>query len=39
LVPFDRDANFVGREDVITQTDDAFEKSRRVALSGIGGVG
>ncbi len=39
LVPFDRDANFVGREDVITQIDGAFEKSRRVALSGIGGVG
>ena len=39
LVPFDRDVNFVGREDVIAQIDGAFEKSGRVALSGIGGVG
>lgn len=39
MVPFDRDVNFIGRENLITQIDNAFEQSRRVALSGIGGVG
>lgn len=38
-VSFDRDRNFIGREDIITRVDEAFATSGRVALSGIGGVG
>jgi hypothetical protein len=39
LIPFDQDAQFVGREDIITIIDRKLEINRRVALSGIGGVG
>ena len=39
LVPFERDRNFVGRSDLISEIDEKFGKCRRVALSGIGGVG
>jgi hypothetical protein len=38
-VPFDRDAKFIGREDIIKEIDRKFEVQRRVALAGIGGVG
>ena len=38
-VPFERDLNFIGREDIITEIDRKFEVQRRVALTGIGGVG
>jgi len=42
LIPFARDDDFVGREDVITKIDQTFSKCqnvRRAALSGLGGVG
>ncbi|KAI9858313.1 MAG: hypothetical protein M1813_007588 [Trichoglossum hirsutum] len=39
LVPFDRDPQFVGREDIITDINHKLEIKRRVALAGIGGVG
>ena len=38
-VPFERDAKFIGREDIITEIDRKFEVRRRTALAGIGGVG
>ena len=38
-VPFERDSEFIGREDIITEIDRKFEVQRRVALAGIGGVG
>lgn len=37
--PFDRDPQFLGREDIIADIDQKLESKRRVALSGIGGVG
>jgi hypothetical protein len=39
IIPFDRDQKFIGREDVIEEIEQIFENRRRVALSGIGGVG
>ena len=39
LMPFDQDAQFVGREDIIANIDHRLEIKRRVALAGIGGVG
>lgn len=39
LVPFDRDQDFIGREDIIDQIEQRFESQSRVALTGIGGVG
>ena len=38
-VPFERDSNFIGREDIIAEIGRKFEVQRRVALAGIGGVG
>jgi hypothetical protein len=38
-VPFDQDPKFIGREDIIKEIDQRFEANRRVAISGIGGVG
>jgi hypothetical protein len=38
-VPFERDSKFVGREDVLAAIDQMFVGNRKVALSGIGGVG
>jgi hypothetical protein len=38
-VPFERDPKFVGREDLIAAIDQMFVENRKVALSGIGGVG
>jgi hypothetical protein len=39
MIPFDRDRNFIGREDVIEKIEQRFESQSRVALAGIGGVG
>ena len=39
LVPFSRDAQFVGRESSLRSIASGFETQRRVAISGIGGVG
>ena len=39
LVPFSRDPLFLGRKDIIDSVDDLFKTERRVALTGVGGVG
>jgi nucleoid-associated protein YejK len=39
MVPFDRDTNFIGRKDILDELEAAYAKEKRVALSGIGGVG
>lgn len=39
VVPFSRDLQFLGREDVIDLVNTKFESEQRVALTGIGGVG
>lgn len=42
ILPFARDRNFVGREDVLTRVDEAFDEAptvKRVALTGLGGIG
>lgn len=39
LVPFSRDARFVGRESNIRSIDSCFRTQSRVAISGIGGIG
>ncbi|MCJ1309854.1 hypothetical protein MMC25_003515 [Agyrium rufum] len=39
LVSFPRDANFLGRQDIIDKVTETFEKTRVVALSGLGGIG
>jgi hypothetical protein len=39
MIPFERDEDFVGREDIIMKTDEAFSKSKslhRLALEGLG---
>jgi len=38
-VPFARDSQFLGREDIMITINSKFEIERRVALTGIGGVG
>jgi hypothetical protein len=38
-VPFDKDPQFIGREDIIARINHKLETKRRVALAGIGGVG
>ena len=39
-VKFDRDPSFIGREDIIKEIDERFKaRQRRVAITGIGGVG
>jgi hypothetical protein len=38
-VPFERDRQFVGREDVITQIEEKLQTQYRVSLYGIGGIG
>jgi hypothetical protein len=38
-VPFDRDTQFVGREDIIEKIKTQLTVNNRVALAGIGGVG
>ena len=39
LVPFSRDPLFLGREDIMDSVDAKFKTERRVALTGVGGVG
>ncbi|MCJ1289904.1 hypothetical protein MMC34_001437 [Xylographa carneopallida] len=39
MVPFERDSNFVGRGDTLTQIDKRFSDNSRAALAGIGGAG
>ncbi|KAI9869294.1 MAG: hypothetical protein M1813_000083 [Trichoglossum hirsutum] len=39
FMPFDRDTQFIGREDIIANIDRKLKIGRRVALAGIGGVG
>ena len=38
-VPFERDEHFVGRQQELDAINQAFVKQRRVAISGIGGIG
>lgn len=39
MISFDRDPQFIGRDDIIRDIDQRLETKRRVALAGIGGVG
>ena len=39
LVPYGRDRSFIDRKDIFTSIDKQMVSNRRVALSGIGGVG
>lgn len=39
LVPFSRDSSFLGRQDVIEDVSEKFQKCRSVTLSGLGGIG
>ena len=39
MVPFSRDSNFLGRQDVLQAISDAFDESQFVTLAGLGGIG
>lgn len=39
MVPFERDSQFVGREEILLQINELSKKEKRMALTGIGGVG
>ena len=39
LIPFNRDEKFVGRESILRSIGSSFRTQKRVAISGIGGVG
>ena len=39
LVPFERDRQFVGREDILSQVKERLQNQRRVSLHGLGGIG
>ncbi|KAL9624395.1 MAG: hypothetical protein Q9160_001357 [Pyrenula sp. 1 TL-2023] len=39
MVPFSRDPNFLGRQDVIKEVSEKFQKCLSVTLSGLGGIG
>ena len=39
ILPFERDEHFINRQGVLEQIDQKFESDRRVAISGMGGVG
>jgi hypothetical protein len=42
VIPFERDEDFVGREDILEKISNKFAKSKyfhRIALQGLGGVG
>ena len=39
ILPFERDMQFVGRENVLASIKFLFQSQRRVAITGIGGVG
>lgn len=38
-VPFGRDANFIGREEIMQEITDRLELQHRIAICGIGGIG
>ncbi len=38
-VPFERDKQFIGREDIIAQIEEQFRTQHRVSLYGLGGIG
>jgi hypothetical protein len=39
LLPFERDRQFVGREDILSQLEKHFQGRFRVSLYGLGGIG
>ena len=39
ILPFERDSHFIGRENVLASIGNTFQLQRRVAITGIGGVG
>lgn len=39
MVPFERDSQFVGREEIVLKINELSKKEKRMALTGIGGVG
>ena len=39
MLPFDRDSQFVGREEILVKIDVLSKQEKRMALTGIGGVG
>ena len=39
MVPFPRDANFLGRQNVLDLIAEKFEKTHAVTLTGLGGIG
>jgi nucleoside phosphorylase/Tfp pilus assembly protein PilF len=39
LLPFERDKQFVGREDILSQVGKQLQNQRRVSLHGLGGIG
>jgi hypothetical protein len=39
LVPFERDTQFVGREDILSQVEERLQNQRRVSFHGLGGIG
>jgi hypothetical protein len=44
MVPFPKDENFIGREEILAKIGDAYRqdslsKHKRVALVGLGGIG
>jgi nucleoside phosphorylase len=39
LLPFERDNQFVGREDILSQVEKQLQNQRRVSLHGLGGIG
>jgi hypothetical protein len=38
-VPFERDKQFVGREDILSQIEEQLQANHRVSLYGLGGIG
>jgi hypothetical protein len=39
LVPFERDRDFIGREDILSQVEGQLQTRHRVSLYGLGGIG
>ena len=38
-VPFEKDRQFVGREDILSQVEEQLQIRHRVSLHGLGGIG
>ena len=38
-VPFERDKQFVGREDILSQVEEQLQNKHRLSLHGLGGIG